>query len=113
MLYIDDIIVFGSTEEEFLKNLEKVLAILKDFRITSNPDKCSFGLEEIEYVGHTISASGIHFSRSKLDSVLNFPKPVNQRRKKRPKLPEVNYFRDHVESSSMKTRPLEAMVTPY
>ena len=69
MLYIDDIIVFGSTEEEFLKNLEKVLTRLKDFGITVNPDKCTFGLEEIEYVGHTISASGIHFSRSKLDSV--------------------------------------------
>ena len=50
-LYIDDIIVFGSTEEEFLENLEKVLARLKDFGITVNPDKCTFGLEEIEYVG--------------------------------------------------------------
>ena len=112
MLYIDDIIIFGDTEETFLENLEQVLMRLDKHGITVNPDKCSFGLEEIEYVGHTISANGIHFTRSKLDSVMNFQKPMTQKGMKG-FIGLVNYFRDHVANSSVITAPLEEMVKPY
>jgi hypothetical protein len=79
--------------------------------ITVNPDKCSFGLEEIEYVGHTISANGIHFTRSKLDSVMNFQKPMTQKGMKG-FIGLVNYFRDHVSNSPIITAPLKEMVKP-
>ena len=54
-VYIDDIIVWGDSEESFLKNLEKVLARFKEHGITVNPEKCKLGLEAIEYVGHVIN----------------------------------------------------------
>ena len=57
-VYIDDIIVWGETEEEFKKNLEEVLSRFKKHGITVNPDKCKFGLEAIEYVGHVINKMG-------------------------------------------------------
>ena len=110
--YIDDIIIFEDTEEAFIENLMHVLMRLEKHGITVNPDKCSFGLEEIEYVGHTISANGIHFTRSKLDSVMNFQKPVTQKGMKG-FIGLVNYFRDHVSNSSIITAPLEEMVKPY
>ena len=78
-LYIDDILVFGSTIEEILENTEKVLQRLLDCGMTVNPDKCTFGLSEIEYVGHTINSEGLHFTRDKLDSVTNFGLPRTQR----------------------------------
>ena len=64
-LYIDDVIIFASTAEEMVENLRKVLKRLSDFNITVSSDKCSFGLEEIEFVGHTLDASGLHFTRKK------------------------------------------------
>ena len=72
-LYLDDRIVFGETEEEFMANLKLVLDRLREYNITCNPDKCRFGVESIEYVGHTIDSEGITFSEEKLDQVLNFP----------------------------------------
>ena len=64
-LYLDDIIVFADTEEQFLERLEAVYIRLKSKRITLNPKKCEFGLSEIEFVGHTINSTGIFFSREK------------------------------------------------
>jgi hypothetical protein len=81
-LYIDDVITYGKTIEEGLEKLEKIFKCFQEFGITVNPDKCTFGLSEIEYVGHTINSEGMHFTREKLDSVVNFPLPKTQQEPK-------------------------------
>ena len=53
-LYIDDILVFGKDEEDFLTNLKKVFERLRKHRVTLNPKKCRFGMEKVEYVGHVV-----------------------------------------------------------
>ena len=77
-----------------------------------NPDKCKFGLEAIEYVGHVINKDGIHFTRDKLDSVTNFPLPKTKGDLKA-FIGLVNYFRDHIKDASIILRPLDKLVTPY
>jgi hypothetical protein len=64
-VYLDDIIIYGSSEEEYLDNLKKVLSRLNQHKITINPEKCKLGLDEVEYVGHVINANGTTFSREK------------------------------------------------
>ncbi len=44
MVYIDDVIVFGDSEESYLKILATVLESFERFGIILNPEKCSFGL---------------------------------------------------------------------
>ena len=95
-LYIDDVLTYGSTIEETLENLEKILARFRTFGITVNPEKCKLGLTEIEYVGHTINSDGLHFTREKLDSVLNFPLPITQSDLKS-FVGLANYFRNMLE----------------
>jgi hypothetical protein len=110
MVYIDDVIVFGDTEESYLENLSKVLERFERFGIIVNPEKCSFGLEEVEYVGHSLSAE--HFKRSKIDCVINFPRPTTKLELKK-FIGLVNYFRSHVKDSSTLTAPLEGLTIPY
>ncbi len=47
-LYLDDVIVYGSTEEEFLENLKKVFQRFQEYNITLNPKKCKFGVNSLE-----------------------------------------------------------------
>ena len=54
-IYIDDIIIFADNEEELTENLRKVLERLAKHNISVSPEKCSFGLQEIEFVGHTLT----------------------------------------------------------
>ena len=111
-LYIDDVITYGSTIEETLENLEKILARFRTFGITVNPEKCKLGLTEIEYVGHTINSDGLHFTREKLDSVLNFPLPITQADLKS-FVGLANYFRDHVGNASILMQPLHDLMKPF
>ena len=111
-VYLDDIIIFGTTEEEYLKNLDAVLARLEEYNVTVNPDKCRLGLREVEYVGHLISQDGCHFSREKLQKVIEVVQPVTSQELKS-FLGLANYFRDNVSNYAAITAPLQAMLTDY
>jgi hypothetical protein len=111
-VYIDDIIVHGPTELEFLKNIEEVFKRLRKHKITLNPDKCHLGLTQIEFVGHVINEEGIHFSDEKIMRVLNFNRPRIACEMKS-FLGLANYFRDHIKNHSIIAQPLQNMIPQY
>jgi len=111
-VYLDDVLVFGRDDDEFIYNLGKVFARFRQYNITLHPDKCRFGLSEVEYVGYVINEKGMSFSQEKIDSVLNFPKPVIMKQLKS-FLGLANYFHTHVREHSMLVRPLHAMLHDY
>ena len=55
-VYIDDILVTGTSDEDHLKNLSEVLSRLENAGLHLKKDKCSFMLPEVQYLGHKISA---------------------------------------------------------
>ena len=81
-LYIDDILHFGDDNKSYLIRLEKIFKRCLQYNIFLNPWKCSFGLERVVYLGHVMDSTGLHFTRKKLDKVLNFPLPVSQKQLK-------------------------------
>ena len=111
-VYLDDIIIHGKNEEEYLANLDTVLQRLEEYNITVNPDKCKLGLREVEYVGHLISEEGCHFSKEKLQKVIDVPLPMKAQELKS-FLGLSNYFRDNVPNYAALTAPLQAMLTDY
>ena len=60
VVYIDDILVTGSTEEEHLRALERVLSRLKQAGLRVKPNKCSFMRPSVTYLVHVIDAHGLH-----------------------------------------------------
>jgi hypothetical protein len=110
--YLDDIITYGDSEESFMSNLERIFERLRERKITLNPAKCRFGMEEIEYVGHVINDRGVTFTRDKLDSVVNFPKPTIQKELKS-FLGLANYFRVHIKNHSDVVQHLDEACNPY
>lgn len=59
-VYIDDIIVWGKTKEEHDERLAKVLKLAKENNVKFNLNKCNFGKNKIEYMGHVISDRGMY-----------------------------------------------------
>jgi hypothetical protein len=100
-LYLDDVLVYATNDEEFLERLRIVFERFRQFNITLNPKKCYFGLAEVEFVGHVLKSNGVCFSTEKRSKVLDFPLPVKQKQLKS-FLRMVNYFRDHVKDLSNK-----------
>jgi hypothetical protein len=110
--YLDDIIITGSTEDEFMTNLELVFERFVNFNITLKASKCRFGLSQVEYVGRLIDATGTHFTESKLDSILNIAKPITQKHLKS-FLGLANWFREHVQNYSIIAIPLQKLILGY
>ena len=111
-VYMDDIVVYGSTEDEFIGNLRLIFGRLRKHKLTVNPKKTRLGLSSIEYVGHTIDNEGISFSRERLQEVIDFPKPQSKGELKS-FLGLANYLRDNVPHMSGVCVPLHGMLTGY
>ena len=74
-LYIDDILLYAQTEDQFIDSLKRLLKRLEERGIILSPTKSAFGMEEVEILGHTINSEGCHFSRDKLDGALQVKLP--------------------------------------
>lgn len=110
--YLDDILVGGSSPEEYLGNLRTVFERFKAFNITLNPAKCRFGLTEVEYVGHVINQEGLRFTKEKIDSVIHFPCPQTHK-DMLSFIGLANYFRAHVPNHSTIIKPLTDLTSGY
>ena len=55
VIYLDDVIAFGCTEEEHLEHLCIVFERFQEFNLKLKPSKCSFFQSEIIYLAHHVS----------------------------------------------------------
>ena len=76
-VYLDDILVTGSTEQEHLANLTQVLQRLQAAGMRLKPQKCAFLLDSVSYLGHVISAEGLHTSKMKVKAIVDAPDQRN------------------------------------
>jgi hypothetical protein len=54
-VYLDDVFVYIRTLEEHMEHLRLVLQRLKEEGLTLRMKKCFFGLQDIEYLGYSVS----------------------------------------------------------
>ena len=73
IIYLDDVIVSGHTEEEHLECLCIMFECFCEFNLKLKPSKCSFFESEIIYLAHHISHEGICPSRENVCTVEEFP----------------------------------------
>ena len=76
-VYIDDILIFSSSPEEHLKHLTELFDRLSDYGITINREKCLFGVPELEFLAHRISADGISPATKSVQTIIDFPTPTS------------------------------------
>ena len=77
VVYIDDILITGKTEQKHLTNIASVLTRLKEEGLTLKEGKCSFMLDKVEYLSHVVSGKGLQPSKSKMEGVSAAPPPQN------------------------------------
>ena len=75
LVYLDDIVIYGSSLEDHNKRLTEVLQRLREANLKLQPDKCEFLRKEVNYLGHVISEDGISPDPAKLQAIRDFPEP--------------------------------------
>jgi len=76
--------------------------------LTLNRGKCLFGVNELEFVGHKLSAKGVHPAVSKVEAVVGAKEPQNAS-EVRGFLGLVNYCSKFIPDYSTKTEPLRRL----
>ncbi|MBW0482682.1 hypothetical protein O181_022397 [Austropuccinia psidii MF-1] len=77
VVYLDDIMVFFSSEEEDVKHVASVLQRLKDNNLFAKASMCVFHASSVEYLGYVFSSDGLKMDSSKVQQILNWPQPKN------------------------------------
>jgi hypothetical protein len=73
IVFLDDILIYSKTEEQHAQHVEQVLALLKQHKLYANPDKCEFFKQRIGFVGHEVSAEGVHMEPAKVTAIQDWP----------------------------------------
>lgn len=79
LVYLDDVIVFSATFEEHLKRLLSVLQAIRSAGLTLKPEKCHFGFEQLQFLGHVVSQEGVKPDPDKTAAVAKFPRPTDKK----------------------------------
>lgn len=109
LVYVDDILVFSSSFESHIRDLQQVFDRLITAGLTLKPSKCKFARKQVSYLGHTLSKNGVQVDISKTDAVRSFPIPKTQRQA-RSFLGLCNYYRKFVHGYSHICAPLNRLL---
>ena len=74
---MDDILVFGSCQEEHDQRLQWVLQRLQNAHVTLNADKCQFSQSSITFLGQVIGPTGIQLDPARIHAIREMTAPKN------------------------------------
>ena len=78
-VYLDDILVASFTEDEHLDDVRAVLDRLREFGLVINPDKSSFCLTEVDFLGHHVTSAAITPLKKHTDAIAAYATPSSKK----------------------------------
>ncbi len=75
IVYLDDILIYSTNEEEHRKQVRLVLERLRSAQLYAKAEKCEFHRAEIEFLGYIISPSGVNMDSKKVSAITSWPVP--------------------------------------
>ena len=76
-VYVDDMVVKSTKEEDHQDNLNKVFDLLRRHDIKLNPEKCSFGVQAGKFLGFMLTRRGIEVNPEKCKAIMDMRSPVD------------------------------------
>ena len=78
-VYVDDMIVKSSIEEEHVQYLSKMFQRLRKYRLRLNSNKCTFGARSGKLLGFIVSQKGIEVDLDKVKAIREMPVPKTEK----------------------------------
>ena len=70
--FLDDVIIYSKTKEQHYKLLNEACHLMKEGGLKLHPGKCELLVDEIVYLGHTISSEGVKANTSKTQTLADW-----------------------------------------
>jgi ribonuclease HI len=108
VIYVDDILVFGSTRQEHDENLEWVLSRCKEYNVKLKLEKCYFAKREVDYLGFKITGQTISPLKERTES-LKKDKPPRSKTELRSVIGKLNFYSRFIPNYSKLLEPLREL----
>ena len=105
LIYLDDVIIFGTTFEEHAMRVSNVLERIEKANLKLKVEKCDLFQEEVEFLGHMVSKEGVKPSPNNIAKVIQWKEPETVT-EVRQFLGLCSYYRRFVKGFSSIARPL-------
>ena len=108
-VYLDDILIASRDEVEHIRHLRILFTRLAEYGIIVHPNKCVFGLPELNFLGHHVSAAGITPLSESVKAIQEFN--LSQRQKQlRRFLAMINFYHRFLPHCAMLLAPLNNLL---
>jgi hypothetical protein len=77
LVFFDDILIYSWSWQEHMRHVDEVLSIMEAQSLYAKESKCEFGMIELLYLGHIISAKGVQVHKEKIKDILDWSTPKN------------------------------------
>ena len=108
LIYLDDILCYGSSFQSHLENVEAIFKRLREVGLRLNPEKCSFCQESVQFLGHVVSSDGVRTDPGTIRAVQDFPTPTTLQQVRR-FAGLAGYYRRFVKDFAKMARPLHEL----
>ena len=109
-VYMDDILIHSRNIDDHAIHLRTVFEALRHHRLVLNPEKCVIGAQEVPFLGHILSPSGIRPAPDKLEHIQDLPTPTS-RDQLRSTLGLLGYYSEHIKGYAEIARPLTSLLS--
>ncbi|GFS12213.1 Pol polyprotein [Elysia marginata] len=109
-VYLDDILVASHSPQEHSQHLQRLLTLLSDNGLVINKAKCIFGADELDFLGHHVSADGITPLAERVVALRDSRTPQNRSSLQR-FLGMVNYYHRFLPGIAPILAPLHAQAS--
>ena len=76
-IYIDDMVVKSKVILEHLGDLRIIFEILRNYKLSLNASKCSFGVRSSKFLGYMVTHKGIEVNPDQIKAINNLRAPWN------------------------------------
>ena len=104
-VYLDDVVVFGVSEEEHNTVLHNVLTRIKDAGLSLNKNKCVFSTRNVSFLGYFVENGTIRPDPSRLEPISSFPLPTSVKALQG-FIEMATYYSKYIQNFSEMCRPL-------
>merc|ERR1712026_127309 len=108
-IYLDDILISSGTAAEHDRPLQEVFRRLSQAGLAINETKSEFYKEQLEFLGHVISSSGIRLSPKHTAAVRDYPQPRSKEDVSK-FLGLLNFFRSFLPAAAEMLQPLTGLM---
>ncbi|UYV77636.1 hypothetical protein LAZ67_15001781, partial [Cordylochernes scorpioides] len=108
--YIDDVLIASDdSENQHVSHLQQLFGRLRDYGLTINKTKCTFGQPSVKFLGFIITNAGISPDPQRVQAIRDIPIPDTVGKLRR-FLCMLNFYRRCLPNAASTQAPLHAMV---